>query len=187
MSVSGIEPTPVLAALDTHTPYPTYTNLPPLPTNTPYPTYTNLPPLRTNTLFPTYTPDSPFVTFTPLSPLPTYTLFPTITPYATETAFVITATIDPEISIIIEVTAEKTVLRQIKSYNKKGYPIMRVREPRIRYETGDRIQVYATGGEDDGPLYRADGVDYFFRVFDPDGDEEELYVPSWHVVIVSLN
>ena len=122
--------------------------------------------------------------YTPLSPLATYTSYPTLTPVPTETAVDLTATLDSDVSIYVEVIAEKTVLWQIKSYNKKGYAIMRIREPRIRYERGEILQVYASGGEEDGPLYRTDGADYYYRIFDPDGQEEELYVPSWHVVIV---
>lgn len=147
----------------------------PAATYTPNPTFTALSPRQTYTAYPTYT---------PLSPLATYTSYPTLTPVPTETALDLTATLDSDVSIYVEVIAEKTVLWQIKSYNKKGYAIMRVREPRIRYERGEILQVYALGGEEDGPLYRTDGADYYYRIFDPDGQEEELYVPSWHVVIV---
>ena len=163
---ANVEPAPMSAPAATYTPYPTFTAPPPRLTYTAYPTYT------------------------PLSPLATYTSYPTLTlvltliPAPTETAVDLTATLDSEVSIFVEVIAEKTVLRQIKSYNKKGDAIMRVREPRIRYERGELLQVYSSGGEDDGPLYRTDGADYYYRIFDPDGQEEELYVPSWHVVIV---
>lgn len=182
-----------------YTPNPTYTALPPYPTYTSLPTYTALALPASNTpivlaptftLFPTlvhYPSNTPFKTNTPfITDAPDFTSTPNLTntPSPTIGTGTPSATDLPAVSLLVEVTRYKTVLREIKEYNKKGYPIMRVREPRIRYDEGDTIEVYAFGGEDGGPLYRSDGLDYYYKVYDSDGQEEELYVPSWHVAIV---
>lgn len=62
---------------------------------------------------------------------------------------------------------------------------MVIREPRIRYDYGEMIPVYAAGGDENGPEYYSDGALFYFRVFDSDGQEEELYVVSWQVELVA--
>lgn len=190
----------------TQTPNPTYTALAPYPTYTSLPTYTSIAVLESSTqevVAPTLTPYATLAHYyTSTAVHLTHTPVSTSTPYFTNTpgitnTLVLTNTPDPATgtgtpsvtelpaaSLWVEVVAYKTVLREIKQLNKKGYPIMRIREPRIRYDEGEFIEVYAFGGEDGGPLVRSDGLDYYYKVYDPDRIEEDLYVPSWHVEIV---
>lgn len=140
-------------------------------------------PTLTNTAVPTNTPENGISPLPTTSPLPNITSVPTASPNASYT-LAPTADFSPTsgINIYVKVTADKTVLRQISSYNDAGYPIMSIREPRLRFNRGDILPVYANGGEDGGPLYRSNGADYYYRIYDSDGQEEELYVPAWHVM-----
>lgn len=61
---------------------------------------------------------------------------------------------------------------------------MQIRELRMRYERGDLIEVHAKGGLNGGRLLRADGSDYYYNVYDSDGEEEDLYALSWLEVVV---
>lgn len=49
---------------------------------------------------------------------------------------------DEETLLTATVTAEKALLREIKAMNKAGHPIMHIREPRQRFETGETLQVF---------------------------------------------
>jgi hypothetical protein len=55
---------------------------------------------------------------------------------------------------------DRAVLRKIKKYNNHGVPVMIIREPRVKFRTGDQIWVYPKE-------IRADGGVIYFEVYDP--------------------
>ena len=55
---------------------------------------------------------------------------------------------------------DNAVLRKIKKYNNNGVPVMIIREPRVKFRTGNQIWVY--------PKHiRADGGMIYFELYDP--------------------
>lgn len=81
-----------------------------------------------------------------------------VTPYPVST---LSATDYPD-NVVLVTFLDKSVLREIKSYNKAGRPVMRVREPRIKFYAGDKIWIY------NDPIV-ADGGLIYYEIFDPDG------------------
>jgi hypothetical protein len=67
---------------------------------------------------------------------------------------------------VATVTAEKALLREIKTYNKAGRPIMHIHEPRLRFETGEKLRVFPDELLTDGGviyLRCADHPDLYLR------------------------
>ena len=74
-----------------------------------------------------------------------------------------------EALVTVTVTAEKALLREIKTHNKAGRPVMHIHEPRLRFETGETLQVYPEDVlTDGGVIYRkcADHPDLYVRMDD---------------------
>jgi hypothetical protein len=68
------------------------------------------------------------------------------------------------------VTTEKALIYITKSNNNAGYPIMEIREPRVKLPPGTLTWVYKT-------KVRVDGGSYFYESYDPDGkSEEQVYL-----------
>jgi GH25 family lysozyme M1 (1,4-beta-N-acetylmuramidase) len=89
----------------------------------------------------------------------------------------------PPDAITVEVAADKAVLRFLASTDKAGKPIMRIREPRVRLDTGSRLLVSASRSESDKDkgdgIIHATGNNLFYFVIDhPSNDlsTRNLYV-----------
>jgi len=67
--------------------------------------------------------------------------------------------------LIVEVTEDKALFHEIKKLNKAGRPLMRIHEPRIRFNNGDTIKLHPEE-------IQTDGKTIFFRSF----DQSDLYV-----------
>ncbi|HKJ27790.1 MAG TPA: hypothetical protein VJ965_09145 [Anaerolineales bacterium] len=62
-------------------------------------------------------------------------------------------------------TTTKAVIYITKRDNDAGYPIMQIYEPRVKFPPGTLTWVYKE-------VIRADGADYFYQSYDPDGQSE---------------
>jgi hypothetical protein len=80
-----------------------------------------------------------------------------------------------EVLATATVTSEKALLREIKTHNKAGRPVMHIHEPRLRFETGETLQVYPEEVLTDG------GVIYLKYADHPD-----LYVRMEYVSIAGM-
>ena len=65
-------------------------------------------------------------------------------------------------SIYTAVATSKTLVYFTKRDNNAGYPIMEIYEPRVKFQPGTVVWVYPE-------VIRADGADYFYKSYDPDG------------------
>jgi len=64
-------------------------------------------------------------------------------------------------AVLAKVSYVKAVLREIKSYNNAGVPVMGIREPRVIFYTGDEVWIYPT------PI-KTDGGTIYYKFYDPD-------------------
>ncbi|HBX69329.1 MAG TPA: hypothetical protein DEH25_08075 [Chloroflexi bacterium] len=78
-----------------------------------------------------------------------------------------------ETFITVVVTDKKALLHEINSLNKAGRPLMRIHEPRIRYNTGDKIKILPDELSTDGNVI-------YYRCF----DQPDLYVQKADVTSV---
>lgn len=65
-------------------------------------------------------------------------------------------------NILTVVTTQKALVFFSKRDNDAGYPIMEIYEPRVKFAPGTILWVYPS-------RVRADGGDYFYQSYDPDG------------------
>ncbi|MDH5606095.1 MAG: hypothetical protein OEY93_04345 [Anaerolineae bacterium] len=65
-------------------------------------------------------------------------------------------------NIIVVNVREKTNLRSEKSTNNAGKPIMKIHEPRIQFDAGEKLAVYDT-------VTFADGGEPYYEIYDSDG------------------
>ena len=178
-------------------PLPTYTAPAPLPSLEPLPTLVSLP---TYTSQPT------------LEPLPTYTMVPTeVSPTAEPTEILPTAA--PSIGYVkVLGTVSKLLLREVCwntngfIYNGAGFPIMsdciyplkgEVAD-RIRYSTGDKIEVELFGDDIFAALHgfhthgsfgkatvKADGGERYYVATQRGANGELLFVAAWLVKVIN--
>ncbi len=97
---------------------------------------------------------------------------------------------EPEVGLVVEVSAQKAVLHAFKSRDKAGKPIMLIREPRIRLDRGRQLHVSATRAESmkdkgDGIIKATGNIQYYFITDHPsNGEAMGLYVKVANVTLV---